>query len=218
MKMPQRILIADDHSLFRQGLVGLMQARQDIVSVVGEATNGREAIQLAVKLNPDIILMDICMPDMNGLDATAHIRQVFPHIAIVILTASEADVDLRQAIQLGVSGYLSKNLDATELFDLLEGIEIGEPAITRTMAARLMKCMVAGNRTGEDECLLPELTDREVDVLRWVIRGHSNPQIAENLYISVNTVKVHLRNIMEKLQVKNRAEAAARAVEQGLVT
>lgn len=216
--MPQQIVIVDDHSLFRQGLVGLMRARQDAVCVVGEGTNGREAIQLAAKLQPDVVLMDIRMPDMDGLEATAHIRQAFPHIAVVILTASEADVDLRRAMQLGVSGYLSKDLDATELFDLLAGIEVGEPAITRAMAARLMKCMSEGESADDEECLLPELTEREMDVLRWVVRGHSNPQIAEQLCISINTVKVHLRNILEKLQVKNRAQAAAHAVEQGLIS
>lgn len=215
--MPQRTVIVDDHNLFRQGLVGLMQARQDAVSVVGEGTNGREAIQLAAKLQPDVILMDIRMPDMDGLEATEHIRRAFPHIAIVILTASEADVDLRRAIQLGVAGYLSKDLDVTELFELLRGIEIGEPAITRAMAVRLMKCMAERAPAHENDCLLPDLSEREIDVLRWVVRGHSNPQIAAQLCISVNTVKVHLRNILEKLQVKNRAQAAAHAVEQGLV-
>ncbi len=212
----QNILIVDDHSLFRQGLKGLLMARRDAVCVVGEATNGREAIKLAARLQPDVILMDICMPDMNGLEATTHIRRASPHIAIVILTASEADLDLRQAIQLGVSGYLSKDLDCDELFDLLSGIEVGQPAITRAMASRLMKCMSSPFATASD-CELPELTERELDVLRLVVRGSSNPQIAESLCISINTVKVHLRKILEKLQVKNRAEAAATAIQQGLV-
>ncbi|MFW5692254.1 MAG: response regulator [Chloroflexota bacterium] len=214
--MPQRIVIVDDHSLFRQGLAGLMRARPDLVCVVGEGTNGREAIQLATRLQPDVMLMDIRMPDMDGLTATAHIRRAYPHIAVVILTASETDVDLHQAMQLGVSGYLSKDLECEELFDLLDGIADGQPAITRAMAARLMRSMSGAFGTNPD-CVLPDLTERELDVLRLVVRGSSNPQIADQLCISVNTVKVHLRNIMEKLQVKNRAQAAAHAIEQGLV-
>ncbi|MEO0564801.1 MAG: response regulator transcription factor [Chloroflexota bacterium] len=215
--MTQSILIVDDHSLFRQGLVGLMRARRDQVTVVGEATNGLEAIQLAAKLQPDVILMDIQMPGMNGLEATEHIRQQFPHISVIILTASDTDFDLREAMQLGVSGYLSKDLDAEELFDLLEGIKTGQPAITRAMAARLMKCMTASASELDKRCAVPDLTAREIDVLRWVVRGSSNPQIADELCISVNTVKVHLRNILDKMHVKNRAEAAAQAVEQGLI-
>lgn len=214
--MPQRIVIVDDHSLFRQGLVGLMRARPDLVTIVGEGTNGHEAVQLATRLQPDVILMDIRMPDMDGLTAAAHIRHAFPHIAIVILTASEADVDLHQAMQLGVSGYLSKDLDCEELFDLLDGIADGQPAITRAMAMRLMRLM-SGAFSAHTEYVLPTLTERELEVLRLVVRGSSNPQIADALYISVNTVKVHLRNILEKLQVKNRAQAVAHAIENGLV-
>jgi DNA-binding NarL/FixJ family response regulator len=215
--MPQRIVIVDDHSLFRQGLVGLMRARPDLVCVIGEGSNGREAVQLAARLQPDVMLMDIRMPDMDGLTAAAHIRRAFPHISIVILTASEADIDLHQAMQLGVSGYLSKDLDCEELFDLLAGIAEGQPAITRAMAMRLMRLMSSAFATDPD-CMLPTLTERELEVLRLVVRGSSNPQIADELCISINTVKVHLRNILEKLQVKNRAEAAALAVGQGLLT
>lgn len=214
--MSLRILIVDDHRLFRQGLVSLMRTRQDLVSIVGEASTGTQAIQMALDLLPDVILMDIQLPDMNGLDVTAHVRQRLPSTAVVMLTASETDEDLCRAIELGASGYLLKSLDAGELFDLLHGVEIGEPAITPTMALRLMKLMHSPNKQHAAAEANAGLTEREVDVLRCVVKGLSNPKIAEELCISINTVKVHLHNILEKMRVTNRAQAAVSAIQQGM--
>ncbi|MBT7074797.1 MAG: response regulator transcription factor [Anaerolineae bacterium] len=210
--MTLNILIADDHKLFRQGLISLMRTRGDFVKVVGEAATGLEAIQLAEQLRPDIILMDIYMPERNGIEATREIRIKNPEIAIVILTSSESDKHLKEAVSLGISGYLLKNLDGDELFDLIAGIERGEAAMTRTMAARLLK-NAANVRAGAHE----ELTGRELDVLRAVSHGASNQEIAEELIISVNTVKTHLKNISSKLQLDNRTQVAAYALEKGLV-
>ena len=212
--MTIRVLIADDHKLFRQGLISLMKTRDDLVNVVGEAETGNEAITLAARLHPDIILMDIYMPELNGIEATREIRKKFPEIAIIILTSSESDEHLREAVSLGISGYLLKNLDGEELFELLAGIKRGEAAMTRAMAARLLKS-AADNRanTPEDD----SLTSRELEVLRFVARGASNLQIAEELVISVNTVKSHLKNILSKLQLENRTQVAAYALEKGLV-
>ncbi|MFQ3568136.1 MAG: response regulator transcription factor [Aggregatilineales bacterium] len=217
--MSQRILIADDHKLFRQGLIGLMRARKDRVTVVGQASTGREAIQLTARLQPDVVLMDIQMPDMDGLEALAVIRAQFPHIAVIMLTASEDDADLARAIRLGAAGYLLKNLEADELFELLAGIEKGEPAVTKAMAARLMKLLTTSpaNLPASKAQDGPQLTERELEVLQAVVKGYSNPQIAELLCISVNTVKVHLRNILEKLHVENRAQAAVCAIKCGLI-
>jgi two-component system, NarL family, nitrate/nitrite response regulator NarL len=208
------VLIADDHKLFRQGLISLMKTRSDLVHVVGEAETGKEAVRLAEQLRPDIVLMDIYMPDRNGLEATREIRKKFPDIAIVILTSSESDQHLNEAVSLGISGYLLKNLDGEELFDLLAGIERGEAAMTRTMAARLLK-NAADARAGTPED--DSLTARELEVLRLVARGSSNMQIAAELTISVNTVKSHLKNILAKLQLENRTQVAAYAIERGLV-
>jgi DNA-binding NarL/FixJ family response regulator len=212
--MTIRVLIADDHKLFRQGLISLMKTRDDLVNVVGEAETGNEAITLAARLHPDIILMDIYMPELNGIEATREIRKKYPEIAIIILTSSESDEHLREAVSLGISGYLLKNLDGEELFELLAGIKRGEAAMTRAMAARLLKS-AADNRanTPEDD----SLTSRELEVLRFVARGASNLQIAEELVISVNTVKSHLKNILSKLQLENRTQVAAYALEKGLV-
>lgn len=211
--MTLNVLMADDHKLFRQGLISLMKTRADLVNVVGEAETGAEAIWLAERLRPDIILMDIYMPECNGLDAAREILKKYPEIAVVILTSSESDEHLREAVRLGISGYLLKNLDGEELFDLLAGIERGEAAMTRTMAARLLK-NVADARAGTPED--DSLTGRELEVLRLVAHGASNMQIANELVISVNTVKSHLKNILAKLQLENRTQAAAYALEKGL--
>lgn len=212
--MAIRVLIADDHRLFRQGLISLMKTREDLVEVVGEAETGREAIRLAEALNPEIVLLDIYMPDGNGLDAARAIRHRAPHTAIIMLTSSEQDEHLNEAANIGVDGYLLKNLDGEELFDLLAGIREGEAAMTRTMAARLLRT-VAG--AAPSASLGEDLTEREIEVLRLVARGDSNHLIAERLYISVNTVKTHIKNILSKLQMENRTQVAAFALKTGLV-
>jgi two-component system nitrate/nitrite response regulator NarL len=212
---PLKVLVVDDHRLFRQGLISLMSTREDLVKVVGEATSAQEAVLMAEKVRPDVILMDIYMPQSDGLQATRELRQLLPEVAIVILTSSDDDEHLYEAIQLGAAGYLLKTLDAEELFDLLECVAHGEVAITRAMATRLLYHLSRTDRgpgaNGD------ELTSREMDVLHLVAKGATNPQIASQLNITVNTVKVHLRNILSKLNVENRTQAATLAIERGLV-
>lgn len=212
---PLKVIVADDHRLFRQGLVSLMKTRQDLVEVIGEASSGREAVSLAHRLRPDVVLMDILMPDGDGLSAAQSIRRELPQISIVMLTSSELEEHLFEAVRLGAAGYLLKDLDAGELFDLLDGVSRGEAALTRAMAARLLKGMsdrstiyAAGQET---------LSEREVEVLRLVAQGYSNPQIAEELYISINTVKSHIKNILTKLNLDNRTQVATFAVQHGFM-
>ena len=214
--MTIRVLIADDHKLFRQGLMGLMKTRDDFVEVIGEAETGEEAVRLAEELHPDVILMDIYMPQMDGLQAAKEIRSRFPEIAIVILTSSERDGHLYEAVQIGVSGYLLKSLDANELFELLSGVVKGEIAMTRAMAGRLLKAVA--NRAADGEKGEQSLTERELFVLRLVASGASNSEIAESLSISINTVKSHIKNILGKLQLENRTQAATYALKHGLVS
>jgi DNA-binding NarL/FixJ family response regulator len=215
--MPIKVLVADDHKLFRQGLISLMRAHdEDLVEVIGEASSGAEAIRLAGALRPDVVLMDIYMPDGDGLQATQEIRTRYPNIAIVMLTSSEDDAHLYEAVRLGAAGYLLKSLDADELFDLLKGVMRGEAAMTRSMAARLLKRMAS--RTPDDDRTEASLTEREVDVLRLVAHGASNPKIAEELCITVNTVKSHIKNILFKLQLENRTQVAAYAIQAGLIS
>jgi DNA-binding NarL/FixJ family response regulator len=213
--MKIRVLIVDDHKLFRQGLISLMRTREDLVEVVGEAQTGREALQLVERLQPDVVLMDIYMPDIDGLQATKEIRQRFPKVSVVMLTSSESDEHLYEAVQLGAAGYLLKSLDATELFDLLNGVVQGEAAMTRAMATRLLKGVA--RRSANAEKGEEPLTERELTVLRLVARGASNPEIAETLCITVNTVKSHLKSILSKLHLENRTQVAAYAVRAGLV-
>jgi len=214
--MTIRVLIADDHRLFRQGLIGLMKTREDLVEVIGEAETGEEAVQLAGELCPDVILMDIYMPGMDGLEAAKEIRARFPEIAVVMLTSSERDGHLYEAVKLGAAGYLLKSLDADELFGLLEGVSRGEPALTRAMASRLLKSVA--NRMADEKKGEQSLTERELFVLRLVASGASNQEIAEKMSLSVNTVKTHLKNILEKLQLDNRTQAATYALRHGLVS
>ncbi len=213
--MTIKVVIADDHKLFRQGLIGLMRTREDIVEVIGEASTGLEAIQLAEQLRPNVILMDIYMPEMDGLQAAKEIRTRFPEIAIVMLTSSERDGHLYEAVQLGVSGYLLKSLDAAELFELLLGVVKGETAMTRALAGKLLKAVA--NRMTDDKKGEDTLTERELYVLRLVASGATNQDIAEKLSISINTVKSHLKNILSKLQLENRTQAATYAIQHGLV-
>ena len=214
--MTIRVLIADDHRLFRQGLISLMKTRGDLVDVIGEAETGEEAVRLAEELHPDVILMDIYMPQGDGLQAAKEIRARLPKIAIVMLTSSERDGHLYEAVRLGVSGYLLKSLDATELFDSLSRVVNGETAMTPAMAARLLKGVA--KRLADEDKGEQSLTERELFVLRLVSSGASNSEIAEKLSISVNTVKSHLKSILEKLQLENRTQAATYAVKKGLVT
>jgi DNA-binding NarL/FixJ family response regulator len=212
--LPLKTLVADDHRLFRQGLISLMNARPDLVTVVGEAENGAEAIELCKRLKPDLVMMDIFMPQVDGLQAARRILENRPGTAIVMLTASASDEHLKSAIELGVSGYLLKNLDANELFGLVVGVSRGEVAITPAIASRVMKNIGFGRRNQEYE----KITARELEVLKLAAVGNSNLQIAASLQISVNTVKAHLKSILEKLNLENRTQLAAYAAQKGLVT
>ena len=213
--MSIRVLIADDHKLFRQGLISLMSTQEGLVEIVGEAQTGQEAVRLSEQYRPNIVLMDIYMPQGDGLYATREICSRLPDVAVVMLTSSENEEHLYEAMRLGASGYLLKNLDATELFDLLNGVMHGEVAVTRAMASRMLKGLAAGHNDPDNE--KEKLTDREVEVLRLVARGNSNPQIAAELCITVNTVKSHLKSILAKLKLDNRTQVAAYAAQSGLL-
>ena len=208
-------MIADDHTLFRQGLIGLMETREDLVEVIGEAATGREALRLVQQLRPDVVLMDIYMPDGDGLQATREIRAGFPETKVVMLTSSENDEHLYRAVQYGAAGYLLKNLNAEQLFDLIGGVVRGEAAMTREMASGLLKSVA--RRTVEPDKGEEALTERELTVLRLMSTGASNQELAERLSISINTVKSHIRNILDKLQLENRTQAANYAMNRGLV-
>jgi DNA-binding NarL/FixJ family response regulator len=216
-----RVVLADDHPLFRDGMRALLEAHG--VEVVGVARNGREAVEATRRLLPDVVLMDLDMPEMNGLTATRLISADLPAVKVVILTASEDDANLFEAIKSGAQGYLFKNLGSDEFFRLLDGIERGEPALTPNLARKLLgEFARSGSRSAPSVPAPPDgpqaLTEREREVLDLLVQGvTSNRELAERLVVSENTVKYHLRNILDKLHVQNRTQVVAYAVRHGLV-
>lgn len=214
---PIRILLVDDHTLFRKGLVSLLSTQKDFV-VVGEASNGHEAMDKAKEYMPDIILMDIWMPKCNGLDATKRIKEEMPYVKIVMLTVSDDDYTLFEAIKAGAQGYLLKNLEPQELFELIRGVIRGEAPISRSLAAKILDEFAKSSKRGDNlNKVSPGLTPREKDVLQLLVEGASNKDIAKKLKITENTVKNHLRNIMEKLHLQNRVQLAVYALRKGIV-
>ncbi len=212
-----RILLVDDHSLFRKGIAALLAAQADFV-VVGEATNGLEAIERARELVPDVILMDLTMPKCNGLEAARLIKQELPHVHIIMLTVSDDDRDLFTAIKNGADGYLLKTLEPQELFEMLVKVRNREAPISGKLAVRILQeFREMKQKPQEVNHPSEELTQREIEILELVVQGGTNSEIAQTLCITENTVKIHLRNILEKLHLQNRIQAAVYAVRQGLV-
>ena len=210
-----RVLIADDHALFRDGLRSLLEAHG--VEVVAEARDGREAVELARIHRPDVVLMDLAMPVLGGLGATRLLTAELPEVAVVVLTASEDDADLFEAIKSGAQGFLPKDLEARRFFELLDGVTRGEPALTPNLARKVLGAFA--RPTPEPRARdANALTEREREVLELLVQGvTSNRELAERLFVSENTVKYHLRNILDKLHLQNRAQVIAYAVRHGLV-
>ncbi|HWV35770.1 MAG TPA: response regulator transcription factor [Thermomicrobiales bacterium] len=210
-----RILIADDHALFRDGLRSLLEARD--IDVVAEARNGDEAVALARLHRPDIVLMDLNMPETNGLAATRLISAELPEVRVVVLTASDDDADLFEAVKSGAQGYLPKNMEAGALFSFLDGVMIGEPALTPVLARKVLGEFSRHLNT-PPKPTESVLTARERDVLELLVEGvTSNRELADRLFVSENTIKYHLKNILDKLHLNNRAQVIAYAVRHGLV-
>jgi len=209
-----RVLVADDHALFRKGVVTLLRDA-DGFTVVGEARDGREAVAKAQALAPAVVLMDIYMPGMDGLEAARRIKATAPATKIVMLTVSEEDQSLFDAVKAGAQGYLLKSVEPEELFHTLRGVVRGEAFITPSMAGKILDEFTrqAGKAKERDSVLSP----REREVLDLLTRGAVNKEIAAGLQISENTVKNHLKSIMEKLHVENRVQIVAHALREGLV-
>lgn len=213
---PLRVLLVDDHLLFRKGLMRLLDVQPDF-SVVGEAQDGLEAIEEARHLRPDVVLMDINMPNCDGLEATRRIKAQMPEVKIVMLTVSDDEQDLVTAVKYGADGYLLKDVQPEELFDQLRRIGHGEAPLSRTMTGKLLNQLARRSRPVPESKAAAVLSGRECEVLALVVEGFTNQEIGKELGIARNTVKNHLRSIYAKLDVKNRTEAAAYAVGHGLV-
>jgi DNA-binding NarL/FixJ family response regulator len=214
---PIRVLIVDDHALFRRGLEMVLQQETDI-EVVGEAGDGTEATERAVETTPDIVLMDVRMPRRGGIEATTAIKELVPSAKIIMLTISDEEGDLYDAIKAGAMGYLLKEIPVEEVAGAIRAVNGGQSLISPSMASKLIT-EFATMRRGDDprQVPAPRLTERELEVLKLVAKGLANRDIAKQLYISENTVKNHIRNILEKLQLHSRIQAVAYALREKIL-
>lgn len=208
MSAPIRVMIVDDHAIVREGLMMLLNEQENIV-VVGEAANGREAISRAGEWQPDVILMDLVMPEMDGIEATKHIRQKHPHCQVLVLTSFAEDRRVPDALKAGAVGYMLKDVLKADLLAAIAAAAKGEPALHPEAQRQLMQQVI----TPPEPSLLDSLTDREMDVLRLIAKGQSNKEIAASLNLTNGTVKGYVSTILGKLQVADRTQAALYAVK-----
>ena len=211
-----RVLVADDHALFRKALAAVFADEAD-VELVGEASDGEEAVRMAAELVPDVVLMDVRMPKILGIEAARQIKSEQPTTKIVMLTVSDEEEDLFEAIKAGASGYLLKEVDPSEIADALRQIHEGHSLLSPAVASKLVSEFAAICKRTDERAMRPTLTDRELEVLRLAADGLTNRQIGRRLGISENTVKNHIRNILEKLHLHSRMEAVLYAVREELI-
>jgi two-component system NarL family response regulator len=212
-----KVLLVDDHALFLNGMRSLLTMHG--IEVAGTARNGLEAVEKALELRPDVILMDIRMPDCDGVTATRLIKARWPECKIVMLTTSDQEPDLLEAICSGACGYLLKSLETEPFLTYLKGVEHGEAAISRELAGILLKNIASGSKTAPQDAENTEmiLTPRQLEILHLVAQGLSNKELAERLYLSEHTIKYHMGEIFQRLHLKNREQAASYAVSKGLI-
>lgn len=215
-----KVVVVDDHTLLREGLCTILNMEEDI-SVIGEAGNGHEAIEEAKKVKPDIILMDINMPEMNGIDATRKIKESFPEIKIIALTLHDDDQYVFEMVRAGAKGYVLKDVESQELIETIRKVNKGESMMTARVTSKLLdefnRLSSRKNERNKRDELLPQLTQREKEILCLIARGMSNRQIAAELYISEKTVKNHISSLFRKVNVADRTQAALLAIKIGLV-
>src|SRR5215208_4001331 len=213
---PVRVLLVDDHDLFRTGLRSLLEEQG--VDVVGEASNGSKALQLTTELAPEVVVMDLNMPGMNGVEATRQITSVAPLTRVVVLTISDHDADVLDAILAGACGYLMKDASIEELMAGIRAAALGETLISSHIAGKVLQRIRATSAQPQIAAQIQsELSDREIQVLKLIANGKENSMIAAELHISPKTVKNHISNILMKLQIDNRIQAAVYAVRSGIV-
>ncbi len=212
--MKTKVLVVDDQVLFREALVRLLSSQEDM-EVIAQASNGKEALEKLKHIQPDLVLLDLRMPVMDGLETTRAIREAHPDVRVAILTVSDAEGDVFEALKNGAVGYLVKSMRAETLFQKVRDIAQGEIALSPLLASKVLEEF--GRLKRREEKTYGGLSDREREVLKMVVEGKSNKDIGEALVIAESTVKRHLHNILHKLHVKNRAEAAAYSVRTGLI-
>ncbi len=212
-----KLLIVDDHVLIREGIRSLLENQPDI-EIIGEATDGKEAIQKTISLKPDIVLMDITMPVMGGLEATVHIKELIPDTKILILSIHEEDHYLSEILKAGASGYFLKGGSSVELISALHTVQEGHVFLYPTMTNKLVGNYLVHLTKGATDRNYSNLTPREKEILKLVAEGHSNRDIASLLYLSPATIQTHRSNIMSKLQVHSRSELTKYAISRGIIT
>lgn len=212
--MTIRVLIADDHHVVRRGLVFFLKTQKDI-EIIGEAKNGREAVEMADKLNPDLVLMDLVMPEMDGVEATRIIKQANPEIRIMILTSFSDQDHVIPALEAGASGYQLKDIEPDELVRAIQNMTNGENQLHPKATSHLLKHLSSQNE--RERKPIEELTKREFEVLKEIAKGKSNKEIAAALFITEKTVKTHVSNLLSKLELSDRTQAALFAVRHGLL-
>jgi DNA-binding NarL/FixJ family response regulator len=211
-----RVLLVDDHDLFRTGLRNLLE--EQTVQVVGEAADGAQAVRMVRELAPDVVVMDLNMPGMTGVEATRQVTSLAPLTRVVVLTISDQDEDVMNAILAGACGYLMKDSSIQDLMQGIRAAAVGESLISPHIAAKVLQRMRATGTNAQDAATIrAELSDREIEVLKLIANGKDNAQIAGELHISPKTVKNHISNILMKLQIDNRIQAAVYAVRSGIV-
>ena len=209
-----KVLVADDHPVFRRGVLAILKEYPEF-AVVGQAVDGIDAVAKALELRPDIVVMDVRMPRSNGVEATATLRQALPDTKVFALTVSDKDEDLFAAMEAGARGYLLKSADLDELISAIKLVAAGDVIISPIMASRIIQQIAHKSKPKDEEAM--GLSTRELEVLELVAHGDSNKGIASKLFISETTVKAHLRAILDKLHVKNRAQAVAQATAWGVL-
>jgi len=209
------VLVVDDHRVVRAGLVALLRQNQSL-NVVGEAGNGEEAVRLAGQLQPDVVLMDMQMPVMTGVEATQRIKAQWPAIQVLVLTTYDDDELIWGGLQAGAKGYLLKDAPPEELLQGIRAVAAGQSLLPPQIAAKVMQVISQGGPGGKSESA-DQLTERELEILGLMAQGAANKEIAASLYISENTVKTHISNLFQKLDVRDRTEAVTRALSRGLI-
>jgi DNA-binding NarL/FixJ family response regulator len=213
-----KVLIADDHGVIREGLMAMLQTI-DVIDVVGEAKHGMDAVEKTKKLLPDVILMDLRMPFMNGVEATRQIKREFPHIGIIALTMNEEQQHIFDLVRAGATGYLLKDSDSSQIVDAIRAIARGDSLIHPSVASKILAefSLLADDKAHKRSLVDHDLTEREITVLRLVANGQTNKEVANSLGLSEKTVKNHLANIFHKLHVYDRTQAAVLAIRRGII-